>query len=65
MPRGDALIRHALAVEACMRAYARKDGEDEETRGIVGMLHDFDWDGRTTPSMRPGSCATVDTLKQS
>lgn len=42
--KGDVLIKHALAVEASMRAYARKYGEDDELWGIVGMLHDFDWD---------------------
>ena len=42
--KGDVLIRHSLAVEACMRAYARKLGGDEELWGIAGLLHDFDWD---------------------
>ena len=40
----DALIKHMLAVEAAMRAYARKYNQDEETWGIVGMLHDFDYE---------------------
>ncbi len=56
------LIKHALAVEAAMRAYARKFGEDEEAWGVVGLLHDFDYE--MYPSLEDHPFKGAEILRQ-
>jgi putative nucleotidyltransferase with HDIG domain len=53
------LIKHALAVEAAMRAYARKFGEDEEMWGVIGLIHDFDYERYPTPEEHPYKGAEI------
>ncbi|GBC83440.1 hypothetical protein HRbin10_02588 [bacterium HR10] len=55
----ESLIKHALAVEAVMRAFARHYGEDEETWGIAGLLHDFDYERYPNPPDHPMRGAEV------
>jgi putative nucleotidyltransferase with HDIG domain len=47
------LVRHMRSVEIAMRAYAKKHGADEETWGIVGLLHDFDYERWPNPPDHP------------
>ena len=49
----DGLRKHALAVETVMRHFARKHGEDQETWGITGLLHDFDYERWPTAEGHP------------
>lgn len=51
--KSDALLKHMYAVECAMRAYAGKCHEDEERWGIVGLLHDFDYEMYPNPPDHP------------
>ncbi|MFO0965573.1 MAG: HDIG domain-containing protein [Gemmataceae bacterium] len=54
-----ALVRHMLGVEAAMRAYARKLAQDEEAWGVVGLLHDFDYERWPDPPNHPLQGAAI------
>jgi putative nucleotidyltransferase with HDIG domain len=51
--KSDSLRKHALAVEACVAAYARKFGEDETRWSVTALLHDFDWEIHPTLPEHP------------
>lgn len=57
--QNESLIRHMLAVEAAVRAYARKLGHDEEKWGTVGLLHDFDYERWPDPPDHPLKGAAI------
>lgn len=56
------LVRHMLAVESAMRFYAKMYSEDEQTWGITGLLHDFDWE--IHPSLEQHPQAGVPILRE-
>jgi putative nucleotidyltransferase with HDIG domain len=57
--KNENLVRHMLAVEAAMRAYARLWGEDEEKWGSIGLLHDFDYERWPDPPDHPLQGAAI------
>lgn len=51
--KDEGLLKHSLAVEACMRHYARRYGEDEERWAVTGLLHDLDYEKHPSPEEHP------------
>jgi putative nucleotidyltransferase with HDIG domain len=57
--KNESLVRHMLAVEATMRYYARLHGEDEASWGMIGLLHDFDWEIHPSLEKHPQDGAPI------
>ena len=57
--KSESLLRHALAVEASVRGYARRNGEDEELWAAVALLHDFDYEIHPTLDKHPQDGAAI------
>ncbi len=57
--KSESLLKHAYAVEACVRAYAKKFGEDENFWGNVALLHDFDYEKYPTAEEHPFKGAEI------
>ncbi len=57
--KNEGLVRHMLCVEASMRLYAEKFGEDAEAWGLLGLIHDFDWEIHPTLEEHPSKGAAI------
>ncbi len=57
--KSESLLKHAFAVEACVRAYAKKFNEDEEYWGNVALLHDFDYEKYPSADQHPYKGAEI------
>jgi putative nucleotidyltransferase with HDIG domain len=57
--KNEGLVRHMLAVEAAMRFYAEKFNEDVEVWGLLGLIHDFDWEIHPTLEEHPVAGAPI------
>ncbi len=57
--KSESLIKHMLSVEACMRFYAEKLSEDAEAWGLLGLIHDFDWEIHPTLHEHPTKGALI------
>jgi len=57
--KSESLLKHALAVEAAVRGYARKFGENEEEWGITALLHDFDYERWPTLGDHPNKGSEI------
>ena len=57
--KGESLLKHAIAVEAAVRGYARKFGEDEEAWGVTALLHDFDYERWPTLGDHPNKGSEI------
>jgi predicted hydrolase (HD superfamily) len=57
--KNESLVRHMLCVEAAMRFYAAKFDEDVETWGLLGLIHDFDWEIHPTLEQHPQAGSAI------